>query len=241
MKKIVKKPVVGITLDRETAPTYAQYPWYALRENYGLAVEKTGGVPLFLPPLQEHISCYLDMLDGLLIPGNDADISPQLYGSTTSYPIIKTKDQRTEFELKITKEALDRDLPVLGICNGLQIINVLRGGTLIQHIPDYKKDSLVHEQTHPKHEPTHTLVLKEDTLLYRIMNKDRIQVNSTHHQAVEHLGTGLKLNAWAEDGIVEGIEATDQKFCLGVQWHPEYLTTPFDHALFKAFMKACCP
>ncbi|MGI4850958.1 MAG: gamma-glutamyl-gamma-aminobutyrate hydrolase family protein [Janthinobacterium lividum] len=239
MKPTTKRPLIGIALDQEVSNIYSAYPWYALREGYSLAVEKQGGVPILLPPLKDHISRYLDLLDGLLVPGNAADIPPQLYGCDQTHPSVKTKDQRTEFEVVLIGEARSRNLPFLGICNGLQVLNVICGGTLIQHIPDYNARGLTHDQTQPSHETSHTVILKEKTLLHRIMNAHRIEVNSTHHQAIDRVGSNLVINAWAEDGIIEGVEALDQKFCLAVQWHPEYLTTPHDHLLFDAFIKAC--
>lgn len=239
MKQKIKCPLIGIALDREISTGYAQYPWYALRENYSLAIEKQGGIPILLPPLKDHISSYLDLLDGLIIPGNAADIPPQLYGCDQQHPSIKTKDQRTNFELALLREAMVRDLPFLGICNGLQVLNVVCGGTLIQHIPDYNARGLVHVQTQAPHETTHKVIVKEETLLYHIMNTHHLEVNSTHHQAIDRVGSNLHINAWAEDGIIEGIEAPGHKFCLAVQWHPEYLTTSYDHKLFEAFIKAC--
>lgn len=235
----MKPPVIGITLDYDTTPTYSSYPWYALRENYITAIEQTGGIPLLLPYVTSRISRYLDIIDGLLIPGGDSDINPQFYGSEERHECVLTKDNRAQFELALTKAALKRDLPVFGICGGQQLLNVVAGGTLIQHIPDYIPHCLSHEQKQPKHQPTHRVTITEGTLLSQILREKIIEVNSTHHQAVEKAGTGIKINAHAIDGVIEGIEISDQRFCLGVQWHPEYLYTPHDRALFKAFIEAC--
>lgn len=237
----MKQPVIGITLDHETAPSYAFYPWYALRENYVQAIQKTGGIPVLLPYAAGHIARYLEMIDGLLIPGGGSDINPQIYGCQERHPSVVTKDHRTEFELKMVESALKKDLPVFGICGGQQILNVVLGGTLIQHIPDRVPGCLAHEQKRPKHETSHAVTIAEGTLLRQILKAETIEVNSTHHQAVDKTGAGACINAWAVDGVIEGIEAPNQRFCLGVQWHPEYLSTPHDQALFKAFVEAAAP
>jgi putative glutamine amidotransferase len=237
----MKAPLIGITLDYETAQTYAAYPWYALRENYITAVEQAGGIPFLLPYVSSQISKYLEVIDGLLIPGGDSDINPCFYGVNERHKRVVTKDNRAQFELKLTEAALKKDLPILGICGGQQVLNVVLGGTLIQHIPDYSSDCLIHEQTQPKHQPTHEIDVVEGTLLHRILKEKTIRVNSTHHQAVEKLGRNVQVNAQASDNIIEAIEVSGQRFCLGVQWHPEYLSTRYDHAIFKAFIQAMIP
>lgn len=235
----MKLPVIGMTLDYDTAPTYSSYPWYALKENYITAIEKMGGVPLLIPYVTPQISRYLDMIDGLLIPGGDSDINPQFYGCQERHACVITRDNRAQFELKLAEAALKRDLPMLGICGGQQILNVVLGGTLIQHIPDYVSSCLNHKKTQPRHQPSHTITIAEGTLLKQILGEEIIEVNSRHHQAVEKIGSHIKINAYAPDGVIEGIEVSNQRFCLGVQWHPEYLHTPHDRNLFKAFIAEC--
>ena len=128
---------------------------------------------------------------------------------------------------------------MLGICGGQQILNVVLGGTLIQHIPDYVPSCLNHKQTQSRHQPSHTITIAEGTLLKKILGEEIIEVNSRHHQAVEKTGSRIKINAYAPDGVIEGIEVSNQRFCLGVQWHPEYLYTTHDRNLFKAFIAEC--
>jgi len=146
---------------------------------------------------------------------------------------------RTDFELAVTRGALKRDLPVLGICGGQQLLAVAFGGTLIQHIPDSVPDALAHEQPNPRTEAGHEVAIAPDTLLARIVGKSRLAVNSAHHQAVDRPGEGAVVNATAPDGVVEGVEHPGYRFALGVQWHPEYAVDPADPLIFRAFVEAC--
>lgn len=233
------KPVIGIVLDWDDRPSYAAYPWYALRENYARAVEQAGGIPIFLPHHCEQISDFLNLISGLLIPGGDYDIDPLHYGETINHERVICKHSRTAFELKIAQIAYQKDLPILGICGGHQLLNVMLGGSLIQHIP-VEIDSLIqHEQKESKHLPTHAIQLEKESLLFALFGKAEIQVNSTHHQAIKKVGTNLKVTARAADTVIEAIESPEKRFCLGVQWHPEYLSTAEDFKIFEAFIAAC--
>jgi len=178
------QPVIGFTLDYEEAGGYSKMPWYALRENYCGSVARFGGIPLPLPHEVGFVEHYLDMLDGLVITGGAFDVSPELYGDSSKHETVITKDRRTKFEYAITRGAVERKMPILGICGGQQLLNVVLGGTLIQHIPDTIKDALEHEQKNPRTEPGHTVALTPGTLLQRIIGKDSMAVNSAHHQAV---------------------------------------------------------
>jgi putative glutamine amidotransferase len=139
----------------------------------------------------------------------------------------------------MTRGALARDMPVLGICGGQQLLAVAFGGTLIQHIPDRIADALAHEQPNPRTEPGHEVAIAGNTLLASIVGKPRMAVNSAHHQAVATAGAGAVINALAPDGVVEGIEHPGHRFALGVQWHPEYAVDPADPRIFSAFVQAC--
>lgn len=231
------KPYIGITLDHEKSGEYSDYPWYALRENYFEAVAQAGGIPLALPYQQTCVDAYLDLIQGLLIPGGFFDIDPARFGAPTQHDTVVTKAHRTAFDLSITEKALQRKLPFLGICAGEQLLNVIRGGDLIQHIPDEIPGALCHEQAEPKHHPTHRITLEPGTLLFEIAQEPTAMVNTTHHQAVKKLGQGLVMNAQADDGVIEGIEDPSYPFCLGVQWHPEYQSTPLDKKIFQRFVQ----
>jgi putative glutamine amidotransferase len=129
-------------------------------------------------------------------------------------------------------------MPVLGICGGQQLLNVVLGGTLIQHIPDEVKGALAHEQPNPRTEPGHSVAVVAGTLLHRVTGRSEMQVNSAHHQAVRDVAQGVVIDARAPDGVVEGIEDPRKRFCLGVQWHPEYAIAPGDAKIFAALIEA---
>lgn len=233
-----KRPVIGVTLDAELPGGYSKLPWYALRENYADAVAQAGGVPLMLPHEPDLVGQYLDLIDGIVVTGGAFDIDPALFGAESRHATVTTKDRRTRFELELTRGAIARDKAVLGICGGQQLLAVALGGTLIQHIPDEIEGALAHEQPNPRTEPGHVVRVTPGTLLARIVGETEIPVNSAHHQAVKAVGPGTIINAVAPDGVIEGIEATDRRFCLGVQWHPEYAISPADPAIFRALIQA---
>jgi putative glutamine amidotransferase len=233
-----KRPTIGVTLDSEEPGGYSKFPWYAVRQNYADAVVKAGGLPLFLPHEPDQVEDYLGLIDGLVVTGGAFDIDPALFGAADKHPTVKLKGRRTEFEWKITQRAVATDLPVLGICGGQQLLNVVLGGTLIQHIPDEVKTPLAHEQPNPRDEPGHSVKVEKGTLLYKICGTDALEVNSAHHQAAKAVGPGIKINATAEDGVIEGIEDPRHRFVLGVQWHPEFSISKGDEKIFRAFVEA---
>ena len=234
----MSRPVIGVTLDSESPGGYSKFPWYALRENYGASVARAGGLPVLLPHETGCATDYLDRIDGLIVTGGAFDVDPALFGATERHATVTTKEGRTAFELAMTRGALARDLPVLGICGGAQLLNVVLGGTLIQHIPDEVEGALAHEQPNPRDEPGHGVAVEDGTQLRRIAGAGALRVNSAHHQAVRDAGPGVVINAVAPDGVIEGIEAPDRRFCLGVQWHPEFAIDPADARIFAALVAA---
>ena len=235
----MSRPLIGVSLDAEPAGGWSAMPWYALRQNYAEAVEAAGGLPVLLPHEPDRAADYLDRLSGLVVTGGAFDIDPALWGATTRHATVTTKDRRTAFELAILQGALARGVPLLGICGGEQLLAVALGGTLVQHIPDEVTDALEHEQKSDKTLPGHTVTVTLGSHLHRIVGTGELQVNTTHHQAVKTVGPDVVVNAVAADGVIEGIEVPRQRFCLGVQWHPEYHVGPGDRALFDAFVAAC--
>lgn len=242
MNNKYKKPVIGITLDlaNDSAKySYAKFPWYALRQNYADSIIKAGGVPIMIPYQLDSIDNILTIIDGLVIPGGDEDIHPKFYGQEIKSPKVKTNDERANFEFELLKKALAKDIPFLGICNGMQMLNIIFGGDLIQHIPDYIPSHINHEQPPPKNLPSHKITIKPATILAKLVEgKNEIMVNSTHHQAIGKVGNGLLVSAIAPDGIIEAIESTTHKFVVGVEWHPEYLNSDLDLNLFKRLVEA---
>ncbi len=236
MTSPTKPPLIGITLDSEDPGGYSNLPWYALRENYSQAITRAGGLPVALPHEPGQAEAYLDQLDGVVVTGGAFDVDPAIFGAEERHPSVTTKDRRTAFELAITRGAVRRDIPVLGICGGQQLLHVVLGGGLIQHIPDEIVGALAHEQPNPRDEPGHSVKITPGSLLHKIVKTDELQVNSAHHQAALGAPQGVIINAVAPDGVIEGIEASGQRFCLGVQWHPEYGVSAGDGAIFDAFV-----
>ena len=232
-------PTIGLTLDSEEPGGYSNQPWYAVRQNYCASVDRAGGLPMLLPHNSARASAYLDSIDGLIVTGGHFDVDPAMFGANDRHDTVKLKAARTDFEIAITRAALKRDLPVLGICGGQQLLHVVLGGALIQHIPDEIEEALPHEQPNPRTEPGHTVRIERHTLLHSIVETDELDVNSAHHQAAKDAPTGIIVNAIAPDGVIEGIESPDYRFCLGVQWHPEYEINPGDSKIFRAFVAAC--
>jgi putative glutamine amidotransferase len=234
-----KRPIIGVTLDSEQPGGYSKYPWYALRQNYADAIVAAGGLPVALPHDAALAADYLDRIDALVVTGGAFDVDPALYGDGDRHATVTLKEGRTAAEMALTHGALARDLPVLGICGGEQLLAVALGGTLVQHIPDSVNGALEHEQPNPRHEPGHPVAVVPGTLLHRIVGAQEMQVNSAHHQAVRAPGPHAVVNATAPDTVIEGLEDARYRFCLGVQWHPEFFIDPGDRRIFDAFIAAC--
>jgi putative glutamine amidotransferase len=232
-----QRPLIGLTLDAEKAGGWSKYPWYALRQNYFEAVVAAGGLPVGLPHDPGLAGEFLDRLDGLVVTGGAFDVDPAMYGGGERHESVVVKENRTFAELAFLQTAMARDVPVLGICGGEQLLAVALGGTLIQHIPDAVEGALAHEQKTSHYEAGHEVAVVAGTRLFGIVGGS-MRVNSSHHQAVKAAGRSV-VNARAADGVIEGVEDPDRRFCLGVQWHPEYFVGPGDRAIFDAFVAAC--
>ncbi len=233
-----RRPIIGITLDSEPPGRYSNFPWYAVRANYADAVAAAGGLPLALPHHAELAADTLDAIDALIVTGGAFDVDPALYGDAERHATVSLKSGRTAAELALLQGALDRDMPLLGICGGEQLLAVALGGTLIQHIPDSVADALPHEQPTPRDQAGHQVTLTPGSRLAGIVGAARMAVNSSHHQAVRAPGPHAVVNALAPDGVIEGIEDPHRRFCIGVQWHPEFLIDPGDARLFAALIDA---
>ncbi len=230
------RPLIGVTLDAEAAGGWSAFPWYALRANYLDAVADAGGLPLALGHLPELAEATLDAIDGLIVTGGAFDIDPTLYGGGARHASVLLKTARTDAELRLLRGALQRNMPVFGVCGGMQLLAVALGGTLIQHIPDEVPGALPHEQPNRRDEAGHEVAVRSGSLLARITGREIMKVNSSHHQAVRDPGS-LAVSARAHDGVVEAVERDDGRgFCLGVQWHPEFRIDPGDAQLFRAFV-----
>jgi putative glutamine amidotransferase len=219
------RPVIGICTAMERARwSVWDQDAYLLPRSYVDAVQDAGGLALLLPPdpaAQEDPDAILDLLDGLILAGG-ADIDPATYGEQAHAETRGTVPERDDFELALTRRALERDVPLLGICRGMQLMNVARGGTLEQHLPD--------SQGHEDHRRTpgsfadadHDVRLVPGSLAARATRSEIHGTKSHHHQGVAAIGAGLQVTGWAQlDDLPEALEAPDRRFALGVQWHPE--------------------
>ena len=232
----MKNPIIGITLDFENNGGYSKFPWYAIRENYLNCLYKFGAIPFPLFHQNSVNDVLLKMLDGLVITGGNFDINPSLY-SESDKGSRKIKDNRTKFEIDIFKKFLETSKPILGICGGEQLMNIATGGDLIQDINQSIVTEIKHEQINPRNEVSHEIILKKNSKIYNITKKNKIKVNSAHHQSVNKLGKNFVSSALAPDGVIEAIEHIKHPWCIGVQWHPEFLITESDVAIIEDFVK----
>jgi putative glutamine amidotransferase len=210
-----QRPRIGLTLDVDPAGAT-----YLLKTDYADAVVAAGGLPLPLPHRPGAAAEWIDLCDALVITGGAFDVSPELYGEVRRPGCGPARPERTRAELELIELALARDLPLLGVCGGMQLLAVALGGTLHQ---DLAADLGLggHEQPDPKDRPSHAVEVAPGTLLASLVGPGHLAVNSTHHQAVRAPGRGAVVSARAPDGIIEAIEVAGHRFALGVQWHPE--------------------
>lgn len=215
-------PRIAVTAD--IAGEGAESTVYTLRRAYADAIIAAGGLPFILPCAADEAlaALHLASVDGLVISGGAFDIPPELFGETGREGLGPLKPERTAYELALLNAAMARELPVLGICGGMQLINVAFGGTLYQDLPRELPAAAGHEQVQPKTLPQHEVALVTGTVLARWVGADSLRANSTHHQGIAKVGEGLTVSAKAADGLVEGIESLRGPI-VGVQWHPELL------------------
>ncbi len=238
------RPLIGIVPDyKEGGKTeYSARNYYALRANYVEMINKAGGAAVILTYDYDLIDSYLELLDGIMVVGGYFDIHPGRYGAKTIHPKVKLNDVRENFEHELGSRFIKTNIPMFGICNGMQLLNVLYGGDVIQHIPDEQK-FIDHEQSHldgfnDYNTLYHDVIIEKNSKLFSLVGEEKIKTNSSHHQAAKQEGTGLIVSARAYDGIIEAIENPAHPFCLGVQWHPEFDTSDADRKIFEGFVSA---
>jgi putative glutamine amidotransferase len=212
----VRKPLLGLTVGSGGTRGLV-----VLREEYAQATVQAGGVPVVLPPgAPDDARSLVDHLDGVILTGG-GDVDPALYGCPPHPRLGKVDRCRDLFEIALVHEALAADLPVLAICRGIQLLNVATGGTLHQDIPSELEASLEHRPKAARFEVAHAVEIIAGSLLHRLIERESLDVNSIHHQAVDRIGRGLVVVARAPDGVIEAVEMPSRSFILGVQWHPE--------------------
>ncbi|MEA4816615.1 MAG: gamma-glutamyl-gamma-aminobutyrate hydrolase family protein [Lachnospiraceae bacterium] len=230
------KPVIIIT------PSYDEGTNnFTLNKAYTDYIESAGGQPVIIGygGSLPDISDVLSMADGLLLSGG-VDISPLLFDEEPIVPLGHITPERDIFELEIIRQAIGKNMPIYGICRGMQLLNAACGGTVVQDIYDFYKTKLKHTQNAPKYYASHTIDISKNSLLFSITGKDTMTVNSFHHQAAGENGENIIKTAFAKDGVPEALEYVKSSFVLGVQWHPELMYEKDDTQLeiAKAFITA---
>ena len=235
---IDERPRIGITmrLELETDRFY-------LARYYSEAVEAAGGAPVHigLIPRREYLATLMDGLDGILLPGSDSDVDPLRYGREPHRRLGSVQPLKDETDLIVLENVERRGVPLLAICFGMQVLNISRGGTLIQDIPSEMPEAINHQQGAPRDRRSHRVRLLEGSLLAKLTGSDGALVNSHHHQAIETVGRELVATAWTADGLVEALEdPRGDRFNLAVKWHPEiaWERDEFSRAIFSSFIGA---
>ncbi len=233
-----RRPVIGITSAYIPNGDYAK-----VTSSYTQAIREAGGTPVILPVIEDEdgalIGEYVRILDGLLLTGGD-DVPPEAYGER---PLPQTKTlspKRHRFEKAMVEAWLPTRKPILGICRGLQEVNVVCGGTLVQDIPTQVGTSVIHRKPKGSGTAMHTVNIEPGTKLWSLLSGEKVQVNSNHHQAAKDIGRNLRVSARSADGVIEALEFTDGRWGLLVQWHPERIKdAKHRKAIYGAFVQAC--
>ncbi|MGN0412010.1 MAG: gamma-glutamyl-gamma-aminobutyrate hydrolase family protein [Lachnospiraceae bacterium] len=232
----MKKPIVGvIPLWDDEKNSIWMLPGYLD------GLRQAGCLPMILPltTVEKEIEQLLTMVDGILFTGGH-DVSPELYGEEPLENLVVNCSVRDEMEMFVLKRAMELDKSMLGICRGIQFINAALGGTLYQDIPLQHPSDLEHHQKPPYDVPVHTVHIDKEEPLFALLQKEELEVNSYHHQAVKKLAPGLVAMAMSPDGLIEALYKPDQKFLWALQWHPEfsYLVDTSSQAIFREFAKS---
>ena len=240
---LLKRPLIGIPTGREKSQRFFGLPLYIMNQSYIRSVEMLGGLPLMIPlqMSEETLRGIFERLDGLLLPGGE-DVDPGHYGGERHPQLGPTDKERDRTELLLTRWALEEGMPLLGICRGVQVMNVVCGGALYQDLTSQRGDLNKHDFFPPNFERfriSHRVDIEPDSVLARALGSAH-EVNSMHHQGIAKVGRGLRPVAISEDGLVEALEVPELPFALGVQWHPEELakTDQLHSSLFHHFVRA---
>lgn len=235
------RPLIGLTTYRRMLTTsIGERTHFTLLTNYAEAILAASGVPVLLPATESFsLDELLTPLSGLLLAGG-GDVNPELYSEPPHLTAERVDPIRDRFEMEAARWALRRDLPILGICRGMQLLNVATGGTLIQDIASQTDNPLRHSRPDAIDDPVHPVRIESDSRLAHVLGCTEVQVNTGHHQAAKQIAFGMRAVAWAEDGVIEAIESEDRHWVVGVQWHPEMMfrNHPEQARLFTALVEA---
>jgi len=237
----MKRPWIGIP-----ARYHERSGYIGQLRHYLDAILWAGGIPLLIPALSDEgiLRTYAERVDGVLLPGSPTDVDPKLYGADPHAKLGKLYPERDQTDFRLLEYSETSNKPLLGICFGVQSLNVYRGGSLLQDIPSVVRNPVAHDNDDPADSPAHParhmVRLSQGSLIERLAGKTEVDVNSYHHQAVQITGRDLKPVAFAPDGVIEAVEDTRGRFIVGVQWHPErgFESDPLSQALFKTFIES---
>ena len=234
-----ERPLIGIVAGQHA--TREGVVRVGVPRAYVSAVEMAGGVPVIIPLVEDTnlAPAYLKPLDGLLLAGG-GDVDPARFGEEPIPQLGNVDPERDALEIALAQKALEADLPVLGICRGIQVLNVAAGGTLYQDLPSQVPHALKHDQSAPRWYPCHEVRLAPDSMLARIFQAETLRVNSFHHQAVRVVAPAFRVAGKSKDAVIEAVESREHTFVVGVQWHPECMVErdPVQRLLFEAFVQA---
>ena len=232
---VTRKPLIGIGSDVDVTPGERDSAFVYL--TYVEALRRAGAIPVMIPPQPENAVELIRSLDGLVLAGG-YDCDPALYGEEAHPTVEPMEPRRQNNDLALAKAARERGIPTLGICLGLQMMNVAAGGTLVQDIDSAIQTEIQHA-SEPSDRARHDVVIEGGTKLAGILGDREMNVNSSHHQAIRNVGQGFRVTAYAPDGIVEGLEDPKHPFYIGVQWHPEDMSGDASASkLFGALLEA---
>lgn len=238
-----EKPIIGVAADHTPYTGHDDRRAEGVMEAYVQAIVHAGGVPILLPVslVQSDLERVVEQCGGVVITGGN-DIGPSRYGKSPMPSNDQTDAAKDDLDLALVRKCIARSIPFLGICRGMQVLNVAQGGTLIQDIPTTTGSSIHNINQYPDHPLdafAHAVRVEPNSLLDRCLGAETVSTNSRHHQAIDRLGRHLRIVAYASDGLPEAIELESHPFCLGVQWHPENLTKDLAMVrLFQAFVRA---
>ncbi len=237
----MQRPVIAVLMDYESQGSFSSRPHYALRTGYFSAIERAGGIPIAIPYLASTTDAILSLAQAVVIPGGFYDFPPPYYGEPADHNT--PPHPRSQFEDGFTREILKRDIPLLGICAGMQVLGAVMGATLFRDVHKVLETTTDHLNGKPAEQTAHPVSITPGTRLHAIVEADRIDVNTAHNEALDTIPDTITVNAVADDGVIEGIEIPGYRFALGVQWHPEFFqaaqTANQPHkAIFEALIEA---
>ncbi|MBI1852973.1 MAG: gamma-glutamyl-gamma-aminobutyrate hydrolase family protein [Planctomycetes bacterium] len=237
----MRRPCIAVTCVTQMKDREGEMR-HGVDRDYVQALVAAGGAPILLSPAldEDTLASLLPLLHGIVFTGG-GDVEPSRFGERAHPKLGRVEKDRDHFELDLYRAARRREIPILGICRGVQLVNVAAGGTLVQDIPSQVARSLRHDAGPREPDPIHDVILEPGSMVRALAGKSRIPVNSFHHQSVKDVAPGFRITATAPDGVVEAIETLDEPFCVGVQWHPERHTRGtidgFREAIFEVFVQ----